>query len=266
MSNRLTAIRNNLDPWAYMVGALTILGLLGVVRYGYKTTLPQLTIGPVVAGTIDVLYHGLRRQAWYFPLSGVITGLICALVLPLHKPVAVGIAALVAIVTKHTLTTHDRHIFNPAGLGIVLVARWSGLPLAWWGETFVWATIALGVINVITVRRFIQSVSALVSYGIAFAITQLNSASVNSTILSRAILGLPWFFLLFMVPEPKTSVRPVIYQLLFGLVVGCASIGFSYTPFRDYTLIYGLLTANVLAAFIRSQESDTLVGKRVSIQ
>lgn len=265
MLDRLKSWWQDLDPWLYMVTALGVLAVLGLSRHGVTNTLPQLVVGGAVAGLIDFFYHGLVKKHWFFPLSATISGLICALVLPVDKPVAVGLAAALAMIIKRALVIQDRHIFNPAAIGSVLVARWQGLALGWWGESFVWVTIILGLGNIIKIHRYPQVLSALVSYTVALYLSRLSITYVNSSALVETLQDIPWFFLLYMVPEPKTSLRPVVHQLIFGLVVGLTSVGFSYTPFRDYTLIYSLLTANLVATFFRHQAADRLGGRRVKI-
>lgn len=259
MVDQLKKFWQSFDADLYSVMALIIIGLVSAGLVGFAKTLPQLILGGLTGGLTHIIITALTQKRFSWQFEGFTWGLLAALILPVGSPIQVAVTAVLAAglaeVFHGVIKSRDYHVFQPAVLSIVLVARWSGLTLDFWGDRLVILVILLGLFNVIKQQRFIQAISALVSFVIAALIARLNVR-----------LGdLSWLFWLFLVADPKSSLSPGWLQVIYGLVVGVASVLYTYTPFRDFASLYSLLTANILATFVQAWEVTKPIGRRVKV-
>ena len=184
--------------------------------------------------------------------SALITSGIVTLLMPpdVTLPVAVGAVAL-AIASKHFLLVGKKHVFNPAAFGVAVTAAVTGLSLGWWPDSFLWLTLLFGLLNAWRVKKFPQILSFTVVY-IAL-ITVLTSFPASSLAFSdlgiqSLPLQLPYFFILFMLPEPVTSVQPKWQQIQFGALAAVVAFGVTFVPvLGGASVLWGLLAANVFA-------------------
>ncbi len=242
-----------ISPWTAMAAYMAVLVLWGIAF------LPPAADRALVAASViplgmafDYLLH--RRQTgrpnWQ---SALITSSIVTVLMPPDIPYYVPVAAvLLAIASKHFLLHGKRHVFNPAAFGVVITAAAFGFSLGWWPDSFVWLAIALGLLNVWRVRKFPQVLAFLAAYAV---LTFAANGSLPAGPLAAADLGvqtvplaLPFFFALFMLPEPVTSLQPRAQQVEFGLVAALAGFLATFVPvLSGAAILWGLLVANVYA-------------------
>ena len=242
-----------ISPWTAMACYMATLVAWGVLFLEPRGSRALIAFTVIPVGIIlDYLLHRWQtgRPNWKSALitSSIVTVLMPSLI-PLYIPL---LAVILAIASKHFLLLKKRHIFNPASTGIALTAVLFGYGLGWWPDSYVWLTVFFGLLNVWRVRKFPQILSFTAVYLILItAIGSFPSGGFFGFInlgQQTLPLALPWFFMLFMLPEPVTSLQPRGRQVEFGVVAALATFLASYVPIiSPAALLWGLLTANLYA-------------------
>lgn len=235
------------SAWDSMLYGMITLAAAGVLRHGLAKTAPQLAGALVAATVVELIAIRLRFKKIVLPKSALITALITATVLPLGA--AAWKAALVVALTlavKHFVRPMGKHIFNPAALAIVVSGILFKIHPGWWSESYLPLTIVLGLYVTYRIRKWWQVVSYLIAYGIiGFAIVVyhegLSSLQFTIPYWIGVFSGVPWFFALFMVPEPRTSPGARTPSIIFGALA--AIVGATVPIFTP--IINGLLAANM---------------------
>lgn len=217
---------------------------------------PLLTI----AGTLifDRLLARWFRGPGGFPSSALVTGLLLALIVSPRSPwyLPLGIAAA-AIGSKYFFRFRGRHVFNPAGFGLVATAFLVGPTASWWGVYGSPWTPLLLVVGMGSVLWRLRRLSIPVLF---FSGYFLVLAILHRSVLSAARLAVdptPLLFGLVMVPEPMTSparapwlwiyeaalVGSLIVQLGFRITLPDVLLGSLLVANLTYSLAYGLTRA-----------------------
>ncbi len=189
----------------------------------------------------DFIFTKLRHQPSFLLSAALVSGLIIALLtdpnLPLYIPILAGILAMFS---KNFLRFSGRHIFNPAGFGLILTSFIFQTGVSWWAVSFqtfpqnlIFFLVLLtpAFVSIKKMRRHLTIFSFLLTYGIIF-----KNSFFDPTIL---------FFALVMLPEPMTTPYIKKYQIMFGGVVAIAAFLISSVSFAD-PLITALLLGNLI--------------------
>lgn len=180
----------------------------------------------------DLLFTYIRKRKLFIPFASITTGLIISLIVDLNVVWwQLAIICAAAMAAKNFLRISGRHIFNPAGFGLMTGGLIFELPVSWWGVSFqslleinfqsLWPFLILispALVSAYRMRRFVGILTFLIVY-------TLISGSLGS-FLDPTVL----FFSLAMLPEPMTS--PVDYkrQAMYGVLVGVLSYLLSIYP------------------------------------
>lgn len=189
----------------------------------------------VLYSVFDLALGYLRERKWILPSSAWISGLILSLVLTPTAPAWVVVAApLIASLGKHAIRRGKKHLFNPAGLALVILGF--ALPaqgiVSWWGAS--WGPVALvlivvsGAVTIFRVKRWKTWLAFLLTYVIgALLVFSLSPgrpfADTNLAWQLRTLLldGTLWFFSTVMLIEPVTTAyTPAAIRTWFGVGVG----------------------------------------------
>lgn len=261
MANTLTAYWKKykaISPWTAMVAYMATFVVWGVLFLPPQDDRALIAAAVIPAGMLlDYLLHKLQtgRPNWK---SALITSSIVTVLMPPDVDLGIAVLAVtLAIASKHFLLVGKakKHVFNPAGFGVAVTAALFGYSLGWWPDSYLWLAIALGLLNVWRVRKFTQ----IVSYAVVYLVLVTLTAGFPSGSLVFSDLGiqtlpvaLPYFFMLFMLPEPVTSLQPRWGQIQFGALAALVAFGVSYLPIvGGAAVIWGLLAANVYARLRR---------------
>ncbi len=230
-----------------MIALLVVFGAAGGVLLGPASTLPQMAIGVAVAVGLDGFIVFAKSRKPFLSISAIISGLIVAEVLPPGvRPLVVVTAAGVAIASKHVIRVWGRHVFNPAGFGLIVSLLLFRTYLYWWGGAMPWLVVVLGAALAVRFRR--------VHLVVSFIIAQWSFLGVVAMLEGRSPLEAIWmtnvFFVFVMLVEPKTSPLRRWGRILFGVVAGVVFATVArFAPARDPAII-ALLAANALVPFI----------------
>jgi Na+-transporting NADH:ubiquinone oxidoreductase subunit NqrB len=212
------------DGRYYQIAALgALLGLnLAFVDLGARP-LPSL-----LAVAAALLTQALCARLWRLPAidlrSPLITGLSLALLLRADAPWVHAAAGAIAILGKFVLRVDGKHVWNPAGLAIVVLLF--ATDRAWispgqWG-TSLWLAALLGLLALLVLQRARRTDIALFFL-----------ASHAALLFARAFwLGDPWavplhqlesgsllIFSFFMISDPKTAPDARLARFLFAFAV-----------------------------------------------
>lgn len=239
-----------LTPKRYQIGALVVLATVAVSREPAAVTGLLATVATTVA--VDLCLTRLRRGIWFVPEAAIISGVIISLVLlpaPIIWPVLAGFVAM----TGKQLFSFKGPVLNPATAGMVsafIIALLLGreFHLGWLGDSMPLLTLILGLSNAHRNNKWPQVATFLISYLL------FQSLIADRWVLQAGgdLWSLPWFFILYMLTEPRTSPNRLVDQIIFGLITGALGIGLTYArSIGEFSLLLGLLSGNVFWALRR---------------
>lgn len=221
---------------------LLSLYVLGILTFGFEKVLWQ-GLPPALATTFTgFILDYLELKYWSKPLTPFITGLIIGLIAQFGAaPLTLVIIGILAMVIKFIVKWEGKHIFNPAGAGVVAgMLLFSSYPSWWVGAEFIWIYLIWIPIILYKMKRWAPMAGFLIPQILTSGLTFFSSAS-----------GL--FFISVMLIEPKTSPSTVKLGLVYGLVVGIGFIALGrFSNFDPLTvsLLFGNLTQRVLGKYI----------------
>jgi len=177
----------------------------------------SLGVSLIAAMAADIFITYLKTRKIVITESSIVSGLIIGYVLSSSQ--AWWIAALtsvLAIASKHLIRFKARHIFNPAGFGVLAAAFLLGATTEWKGA-FIWYLIVpFGVYFSFKIRKL----ELIAGYFIASFILFGGQAALNKVNIADVFGYLNYFFIFIMLIEPMTT--PVTYygKMIFGSGAG----------------------------------------------
>jgi Na+-transporting NADH:ubiquinone oxidoreductase subunit NqrB len=228
--------RFSIDPRFYAPILITFILLSAHMTMGILES-PGQTLLAIVSAIVAELVLG-RCAAGFFPhlASAYITGISVGVLVrcPGYWPFA--LCALISIMTKYVIRLDGRHIWNPSNFGVSfmlfmypmhythLSIQWGN---AWWSIAMVWG---LGSIIITRLKR----AHICVTYAIAFVIlAAIRCQITGDPFLSElAPITGPMYqlFILYMITDPKTTVRTRHGQMAMVVVVALVECVFRTLP------------------------------------
>ena len=186
----------------YIFAELVTLFLVALFYTPFSHVWLQTVLALATATTAEITLNKIRKQIYYFPDAAIISALIISMVLPQNLPWHVAIVTpALAILAKHLIRVNNRHIFNPANLGVVAAVYLFGAFDEWWGASNVLILILAGIYIIgFRLRRIYLPAIFLAIYLVLGGLVERQA--IGDRLLTN--LGL-WFFAGIMLPEPQTS-------------------------------------------------------------
>ncbi len=236
--------------WFQLGGQAAILGV-GLAVLGFSVTVAQ--IAAAIAAALAAQWIGAALIAGRFDWkSAAISGLSLALLLRANDVWPFVVAAFIAIGSKFAIRAHDRHIFNPANIGIVAMIFFSDA--AWtstgeWGSALWLAALiaALGALSTWRASRLdvpVVYVGVYAALMIGRALYLGDPLPIPALRLSHGALIL---FAFFMISDPKTTPEDPRLRALF--VAAAALI--AYVMQVHFFISDGIFYAPVMLAIMR---------------
>lgn len=223
-----------------MIFFLAALNISGALFYGFgiNALLPVLT-ATLTTSALDILIRYYRTKSFEFPYSAIISGLFIGGLLAQNLEFYVYIlAGIAAIVSKHLIKISQRHIFNPANFGVLLVSAVFGANHSWWVSSPVILMILFGVFIIWKLKRIDLTISFLLSYLILSVILNFSILKdFNGLYLFAVNSGIIVFFSMFMLIEPKTHPQGRKQRIIYGILTAILLIMFNkLIPIHDLPL------------------------------
>jgi len=177
----------------------------------------SLGISLIVAVGADTFIAYLKTKKIVITESSVVSGLIIGYVLSSSQAWwIVALASILAIASKHLIRFKARHIFNPAGFGILVAVFLLGASTEWKGANLWYIIIPFGIYFVFKIRKQEIATSYLIASFILFGV---QAVIQNAPIFN--ILGyLNYFFIFIMLVEPMTTPLAYYDKIIFGAGAG----------------------------------------------
>lgn len=219
---------------------------LGILGQNVRFLLATLTTVVVSALTESILLY-VKNKKIDLTSSSIISGLIIGFVLSSNNAWwLIIVVPVIAILGKHFVRFHDRHLFNPAAFGIFFVSFFWGAGTEWHGMYLWYILVPFGIYFAYKARK-LEIVLGYVLVTILFFVPTLLTQHEN---ILDIVQYFNYFYIFVMLIEPKTSPMQSPGKFLFGggvavLIFVLAKLGM---PFDDE--LCALLIANLFVPLL----------------
>ena len=250
------------DPRTQLSWLLILIFLSATFFYKDISLLKNLVIATSSAVIFDFLFWKLRKIEFFPPAAAITTGIIISLLmsptLPFYELI---IAAAIAMFFKNFISGafklpfirfSNRHVFNPAGVGVILTSFIFSHNVSWWAVSFQQTLpfylilLSPALVSMVRMRRHMITISFIVVYFFLISIINHKSLIINQ-LLDPTVL----FFSLVMLPEPMTTPNKKTLQIIFGFFIALFAIISSKFFTSIDPLIFALLAGNLIFYKIR---------------
>ena len=236
------------DPRTQLSWLLILIFLSASFFYKDFFLLKNLVIATSSAVIFDFLFLKLRKIELFPPAAAITTGVIISLLTSPNLPFyEIIIASFVAISFKNFARGINRHIFNPAGIGVLVSSFLFHHPVSWWAVSFQQTLpfylilLSPALVSMVRMKRFAIAAPFLLTYSV-FTQFAIHSSSLLTQITDPTLL----FFSLVMLPEPQTTPNKKTIQIGFGIFVALIAIISSKIFGTIDPLIFALLAGNLI--------------------
>jgi Na+-transporting NADH:ubiquinone oxidoreductase subunit NqrB len=195
---------------------------------------------------------GLRHRG---VLSAIVTAFGLSILLRADSLWVHPLAAFVAIAAKFVVRVNDKHLYNPANLGIIVATTL--LPGAWispgqWGNDLAYGALFLMLGGTVVAR------ARRVDIAWVFLGAWLGLVALRVLVLGQAWAvwmhqlgsGALLLFAFFMISDPMTIPNTTRGRVLYAVLVACVAYAWAYLLFRPNALPWALFLATPLVPLI----------------
>lgn len=197
-----------------------------------------------------------KHERWLSLKSATITALGLSLLLRSDSYSAIACASFLAITSKFIFRANDKHWFNPANFGIVVVLlldSFVGNSHAWvsngqWGEDSLYALVFLGLGGIVLkkVGRWDTSFMFLASYAILEGLRNLWLGWTWDVLAHRLTSGSLLLFALFMITDPRSIPNAKAARLIWAFAIAVLAFIFRNVFFNADAMFYALFIISPL--------------------
>ena len=242
----IKSIINRFTVYQYMAAFLVILSFVSAFFYGFgaQSLLPIL-IAVAATAALDLAIGYFKFKTLEIPQSAIISGLFIGGLLTQGLQWYIYAAAgAIAILSKHLIRYRQRHIFNPANLGILLVSMIFGVSHTWWISSPMILALIFGVFIVWRLGRLDLAISFAAAYFALVLLVNISNPVACGMMNMRCHMqpsalddfyytiingGVIYFFAMYMLIEPKTN--PSKNMIYYGILAAVLFIVFNiYVP------------------------------------
>lgn len=274
-TDRITMYRLLLYYLVVILCAALFFGAIGVIQYSPYSIAISAVLAVGTCFVANYVFAKLYKAPTNWE-SSILTGLILSLVitpiLSLKDVPFILAASGLAIASKYILAIHNKHIFNPVAIAIVLTAFGPQESASWWVGN-IWLlpfVVAGGLLITRKIRHmgmvFVFFVTAIVST-LLFAVMSGHPAgsTLSATLLHSSLFFLGFVMLTEPATSPTTKYRRYIYAAVVGILFAPAlHVGSIYsTP--ELALVVGNLVAFFMTPAVKTRVkvvASTMFGTR----
>ncbi|MEK6888222.1 MAG: RnfABCDGE type electron transport complex subunit D [Candidatus Aenigmatarchaeota archaeon] len=242
------------NVYIVMIAALVVIAAYSLYTFGLGN-LPQMFAIILISAVLDAAIIRIKDKRLVLPKSAIITGLILSLIVQGDLFLVVFVP-VIAILSKHVIKIHGRHLFNPANFGL-LVGLFLPVSESWWGTSNIILVGVLGIIIIHKLRKMRQAFAFLVLHAVLIAIYFSMNGGVEQTV-GHMISGLVLFFAFYMLIEPVTSPVNAKGRTIFGLLVGVLG-ALSYVFWLPAMLVGSLFFADILVPILNRLSKPKII-------
>lgn len=214
------------DPRYFQILYLGSFLFYGISYLGWDIQTGIFSVIFITAILTQLSFARVTNKNYHSVKSALITALgLCLLMRTTFLWVAV-LATFIAIASKFTIRVKNKHIFNPANIGIVAVLALTDYawvsPGQWGSSLIMWFFIgSAGLMMILKVGRLETAFSFLAIYGgLLFLYSSAYLGWDNQVWLHKMSNGTLLLFAFFMITDPKTTPDSSKARLLFGTLLG----------------------------------------------
>jgi Na+-transporting NADH:ubiquinone oxidoreductase subunit NqrB len=222
------AQRESSDPRYFQILYLGSFLLYGVSYLGWDTALPKYLalFGASVATQLAFSYFNTKKYSSV--KSALITALGLCLLLKTGSVQTAVLASVIAIATKFIVKYKNKHIFNPANIGIIVAIlvtndAWVS-PGQWGSDVLLWFLVgAAGLMMILKVGRIDTSITFLLVFGGLLFFRQVIYLGWEPSVwLHQMSNGTLLLFAFFMITDPMTTPNHTYARIIWAGALGTA--------------------------------------------
>jgi Na+-translocating ferredoxin:NAD+ oxidoreductase RnfD subunit len=177
----------------------------------------SLGISLIAAIAADSFITCLKTKKFIITESSIVSGLIIGYVISSGQAWwIIALASIFAIISKHIIRFHGRHLFNPAAFGILAAVFFLGASTEWKGANLWYIIIPFGIYFVFKIRKQEIVTSYLIASFILFGV----QAVIQNVQIFNILGYLNYFFIFIMLVEPMTTPMAYYGKIIFGSGAG----------------------------------------------
>jgi ferredoxin-NADP reductase len=267
--NKVTMYKLVLYELTFLVAAAVVLGAFKLVPYSPLYVIYSTMVFLVAALVVNKIF-AYFYDAPSNPESTYITALILALIVTpaqsfgdIHFLILAGWAAAWAVASKYIFAIKQKHLFNPAAIGVAMTALFLNEGATWWiGTLWMLPFVAVGGF---LVARKIRRVDMVMWFGAALVATIiiLNIGQDGTLhIIQESLLYAPAVFLgTVMLTEPLTTAPTKFLRFWYAILVGFLFAPEVHLGSFYFTPELALIAGNLFVYFVSPKAKLLLVLK-----
>lgn len=251
----MVAALRKLDARWLQIGAVGGLLMFGVLLRDFALRWEQSALcfaGALAAQWAWMRILGLKNVGY---LSAIVTGIGLSVLVRADSLWVHPLVAALAISAKFTVRIGNKHIFNPANLGVMIAILF--LPGAWlspgqWGSDMIAALwfIALGVTVTVSARRFDIAWAFLACYGLLLVGRLLWLDQRWAVLLNQLSSGGLLLFTFFMITDPMTTPNDRRMRWLYAALVATLAFIWQFVWYRNGGPVWALFLLSPLVPLL----------------
>jgi Na+-transporting NADH:ubiquinone oxidoreductase subunit NqrB len=251
----MIASLNRLDARWLQIGAVGGLLLFGALIRDFALSWPQVALCFASALLTQALWIkglGLKDVGY---LSAIVTAIGLSVLVRADTLWVHPLVASLAISAKFLVRVRNKHIFNPANLGVMIAVLF--VPGAWlspgqWGSDMVAALwfVALGITVTVSARRFDIAWAFLACYG-ALLVGRVVYLDQRWAVLANQLSsGGLLLFTFFMVTDPMTTPNRRPMRWLYAALVAVLAFVWQFVWYRNGGPVWALFLLSPLVPLL----------------
>ena len=273
MLNIIDKFLNRITMYRLVIYCLTFLLSLGFVLSFFGTlgfSPLNLLVSSIIIFTSCIALNYLFEiifRAPSNPESTYITSLILCLIIGPENSFKgyffLLLICFIAISSKYLIAINKKHIFNPAGFAVAILALFSLYYPSWWiGSSVMFFPV---LITGLLITRKIQKFDLVISFIGIYILTSIGGISSQAQffkLITNLFVYSPILFFAFvMLPEPSTTPPRRLNRVVYGALIALLIAPFFHIGQIYFSLELALVLANIFSFLVSPKIKTQLIIK-----